>query len=270
MSCRLSCSPPVVTSGQLHCAGTGDPCRSRRTSRALRGPGARSPRRDRASGWSRAARSAPSEGLVGHGAGLVPSEPPRLGTLAGRGCGVPVGRHQQVPQVEVGVPVGGVVDVDVDAGAGPRRDGRATRPVSSWDSRRAASHGPSPGSRWPPGCNHRCRRLCMWSTVPRRPTTTADPVTCTGPACSSKGLGRWRRSATMTRPGPRLTLVAGHVCIEGRQDVGRQPRGPASALGRSPDTSRHVPSLPHPAARSLHQRQTPGDLGATAGRSRPG
>ena len=86
-----------------HCAGDRDPCRPRPADGRRSGTvGARVPAS--ASGWRRAARSAPTRASSATAIGLVPAEPPGLGALARRGGGVAVGCEEEVPQVQVGVP----------------------------------------------------------------------------------------------------------------------------------------------------------------------
>ena len=78
----------------------------------------------------------------------------------------------------------------------------------------------------------------MCSTVPRRPTTTADPVTCSAPAAGrTDGQGVEGHRDPLARP--RLALVAGHVRVEGGATSAANDAGPVSASDRSPGTVRH-------------------------------
>ncbi len=76
---------------------------------------------------------------------LVPPEPGDLLALVGRRFGIGIVGSDEVAQVEVGVTPPAVVDVDVgQLGASP--SSATAIPVSSVASRRAPSHGVSPGS----------------------------------------------------------------------------------------------------------------------------
>ena len=77
----------------------------------------------------------------------------------------------------------------------------------------------------------------MCNTVPRRPTTTADPVTCVEPGMSVQGIGQGVEVESDPRPGPGLALVAGHVRIDGA--AGRRPRPLSDQLPRP--TGRRAP-----------------------------
>ena len=104
------------------------------------------------------------------------------------------------------------VHVDVGQLAVCRSSRRTGSPVSSIASRPAASHGVSPASTWPPGWTQMPSDLWCSSTMPRRPTTSADPVMCTGSACSSNGRssrGTSARNRSMLDP---LALVDRLAC----------------------------------------------------------
>ena len=246
----------LVVFGQLHCAGDRDPFRSHPTSgrwreasgmarsrpragaerRAAHRRGPRRPRR-----WPRPTRTTVPRGSH-PGAVRAPGRAPRAGT-AGRG----------------GCARGGAVDVHVDAGAALR---------AGWASEQAGLllrlaqrrvPRPLPRVDVASGLQPPVQALVHVEHVPRGPTTTADPVTCSGPACSSKGSARFSRSATIARLGSRLPLVAWARVPGG---VATTPtaraRGPAAASDRSPDVSRHGPSLPHLGpSRAAHRQRRP-------------
>ena len=122
----------------------------------------------------------------------VPAEPADLLALARGRCGIGVTAVDEVAQVQVEVAARARVDIHVDqARRHRRRTGRRARSPRR-TSRSAASQGVSPASTWPPGWSQ--MPICLWrsSTTPRAPVTIAEPVTCTGSACSSKGCGSRR------------------------------------------------------------------------------
>ena len=85
----------------------------------------------------------------------------------------------------------------------------------------------------------------MCNTVPRGPTTTADPVTCSGPAVFVEGAVERVEGDRDACLGAGLTIVAGHVGTELSLDPSDRSWWPPASFDRSPDTLRHVASLPH-------------------------
>ena len=103
----------------------------------------------------------------------------------------------------MGVASPAVMHVEVgQRGEPPRRAGSAGAhatwsPVSSVDSRTAASHGVSPGSRWPPGCSHRPSRLWRCRTTPLGPMINDEPVTWVRSLTWSNGRARRPKATSM-------------------------------------------------------------------------
>ena len=106
--------------------------------------------------------------------------------------------------------------------ASPRK--RTGRPVSSIASRRAASHGVSPGSTWPPGWTQIPSRRWRSSTIPRGPTINAEPVMWVGIGVHVERRGEAGHGGQHLR---RCSRARGRRPACGRRRVrGRRRRGP--------------------------------------------
>jgi len=184
------------------------------------------------------------EGLVGYSGGLIPPEPAGLGALARRRARVPIGRDQEVPQVEVGVALGGVVHVHVDeawtvVGMGELEAGLLAG-LAQRRSRWLLS-----GLKVAPGLQPPVQALVH---VEDRAATPHDHGR-TGDVFRPGVLVERARQALEVHhdasPRPGFAAVAGHMGIEGGPDPRRQSRGPATMVDRTPHALRHGAWLPH-------------------------
>ena len=109
----------------------------------------------------------------------------------------------------MGVPVGGIVHVDVEETGSPS-GWESTSPVSSWDSRRAAAHGISPRFEVPAGLQPPVQALVQVDTVPATPHHHSRAGDVFGPGPLVEGTGQCTEVDHDARPGTGLALVAGH------------------------------------------------------------
>ena len=186
----------------------------------------------------------PDKGVVGHRRRLVPSEPTRLGALTGRRSRVAIWRDEQIPQVKMGVPVGGAVHVHVDE-ARPSVGMVQDQPGFFLRFPQGRIPWRLPGVKVAAGLQPPVQALVHVQHRAAGPDHHGRPGDVLGTGVFVEGAVEHVEGNRDACLGAGLTIVAGHVGTELSLDPSDRSWWPPASFHRSPDTLRHVASLPH-------------------------